>query len=160
MRVERLLRQHADNPDRFRRHVRCGAVDHLSRHQQRALKTLGDVDAELRRHENDPRIRVPKRTDLGWTLDFAHNASWLNLGMLALSVAVAAAIGCLQGSCPITKGWRSGICCVAGSSSGTQSYVGARRRLESQTHRVSTRLSRATTRAHGNGSAAANAKVR
>ena len=43
--------------------------------------------------ENDPRIWVPKRTNLGWTLNLAHNASWLILGMVALSVAVAAAVG-------------------------------------------------------------------
>ncbi len=36
--------------------------------------------------ENDPRLWVPKRTNLGWTLNFAHNASWLVLGVLALSV--------------------------------------------------------------------------
>jgi uncharacterized membrane protein len=43
--------------------------------------------------ENDPRIWAPKRTNLGWTLNFAHKASWLILGMLALLVAVAAGIG-------------------------------------------------------------------
>ncbi len=36
--------------------------------------------------ENDPRLWAPKRTNLGWTLNFAHSASWLVLGVLALSV--------------------------------------------------------------------------
>ena len=39
--------------------------------------------------ENDPRIWVPKRTNLGWTLNFAHNASWLVLAALLLSVVAA-----------------------------------------------------------------------
>ena len=43
--------------------------------------------------ENDPRIWVPKRTNFGWTLNFAHNASWLILAMLTLLVAAAAGIG-------------------------------------------------------------------
>jgi uncharacterized membrane protein len=36
--------------------------------------------------ENDPRVWVPKRTNLGWTLNLAHNASWLILAALALSI--------------------------------------------------------------------------
>ena len=36
--------------------------------------------------ENDPRLWAPKHTNLGWTLNFAHSASWLVLGVLALSV--------------------------------------------------------------------------
>jgi uncharacterized membrane protein len=42
--------------------------------------------------KNDPRIWAPKRTKLGWTLNFAHNASWLVLAALTLSVIVAAGI--------------------------------------------------------------------
>jgi uncharacterized membrane protein len=42
--------------------------------------------------EKDPRIWVPKRTHLGWTLNFAHNASWLVLGALALSVVAVGAV--------------------------------------------------------------------
>jgi uncharacterized membrane protein len=42
--------------------------------------------------KNDPRIWVPKRTNLGWTLNFAHNASWFVLGVFVLSVIVAAGI--------------------------------------------------------------------
>jgi uncharacterized membrane protein len=41
----------------------------------------------------DPRIWVPKRTNLGWTLNLAHNASWLVLAVFArvvIAVAVAA----------------------------------------------------------------------
>jgi uncharacterized membrane protein len=42
--------------------------------------------------KNDPRIWAPKRTNLGWTLNFAHNASWFVLGVFVLSVIVAAGI--------------------------------------------------------------------
>lgn len=42
--------------------------------------------------KDDPRIWVPKRTKLGWTLNLAHNASWLVLGVLAFSVILAAGI--------------------------------------------------------------------
>ena len=42
--------------------------------------------------KDDPRLWAPKRTKLGWTLNFAHSASWFVLGALALLVAVAAGI--------------------------------------------------------------------
>ena len=42
--------------------------------------------------KNDPRLWAPKRTNLGWTLNFAHNASWFVLTGLALAVAVVAGI--------------------------------------------------------------------
>jgi uncharacterized membrane protein len=42
--------------------------------------------------ENDPRLWVPKRTNLGWTLNFAHNASWLVLGALLLSVVAVSIV--------------------------------------------------------------------
>jgi uncharacterized membrane protein len=42
--------------------------------------------------KNDPRIWAPKRTNLGWTLNFAHNASWFVLGVFVLSVILAAGI--------------------------------------------------------------------
>ena len=41
---------------------------------------------------NDPRVWAPKRTNLGWTLNFAHTASWLILGALLLSLAVIAGV--------------------------------------------------------------------
>jgi uncharacterized membrane protein len=40
----------------------------------------------------DPRLFVPKRTGLGWTLNFGHRASWLALGAIVLAAAVAASI--------------------------------------------------------------------
>jgi uncharacterized membrane protein len=42
--------------------------------------------------ESDPRLWVPKRTNLGWTLNFAHRASWFVLGAFMLLGAVAAAV--------------------------------------------------------------------
>jgi uncharacterized membrane protein len=43
-------------------------------------------------NKDDPRIWAPKRTKLGWTLNLAHNASWLILGGLTLSLIVAAGV--------------------------------------------------------------------
>jgi uncharacterized membrane protein len=34
----------------------------------------------------DPRLWVPKRLGLGWTLNFAHGRSWAMLGLLLLPV--------------------------------------------------------------------------
>lgn len=42
--------------------------------------------------ENDPRLWVAKRTGLGWTLNFAHRASWLVLGAFMLLGAAVAAV--------------------------------------------------------------------
>ena len=39
--------------------------------------------------ETDP-VLVPKRTHLGWTLNFGNRASWVVLGWFVLAVAVAA----------------------------------------------------------------------
>ena len=41
--------------------------------------------------KTDPRLWVPKRTHLGWTLNFGHSSSWVVLGAFVLAVAVAAA---------------------------------------------------------------------
>ena len=42
--------------------------------------------------KTDSRLWVPKRTNLGWTLNFGHGASWVVLGALVLAIAVAAGI--------------------------------------------------------------------
>jgi uncharacterized membrane protein len=42
--------------------------------------------------ETDPRVLVPKRTHLGWTLNFGNRASWVVLGWFVLAVTVAAGI--------------------------------------------------------------------
>lgn len=42
--------------------------------------------------QNDPRLWVPKRTHLGWTLNFAHSASWLVLGVSTLAVVAVAVV--------------------------------------------------------------------
>ena len=42
--------------------------------------------------KSDPRLLVPKRTGLGWTLNFAHRASWVVLGSTVLVVGVVGAI--------------------------------------------------------------------
>jgi uncharacterized membrane protein len=41
--------------------------------------------------ETDPRVLVPKRTHLGWTLNFGNRASWVVLWGFVLAVAVVAA---------------------------------------------------------------------
>ena len=43
--------------------------------------------------ETDPHLWVPKRTNLGWTLNFAHRTSWLVLGAFVVAVAAAVAVG-------------------------------------------------------------------
>jgi hypothetical protein len=45
--VERLLRQRTDDLGSFHRYVWCFTIDDPSRHQQRPLEPLGDVDAKL-----------------------------------------------------------------------------------------------------------------
>jgi hypothetical protein len=42
--------------------------------------------------KTDPRLWVPKRTHLGWTLNFGRSSSWVVLAALVLAVAVAAGI--------------------------------------------------------------------
>jgi len=43
-------------------------------------------------NKSDPRLLVPKRTGLGWTLNFAHRGSWMVLGSTVLVAGVVAAI--------------------------------------------------------------------
>jgi uncharacterized membrane protein len=44
----------------------------------------------LYRNPEDPRLIVPKLVGIGWTLNFAHRAAWLLLGLLLVLVALAA----------------------------------------------------------------------